>query len=210
MATTGKQLFTTLAPDGKLTVEVAESEFPDPTGNQVLIRMEAAPINPSDLALLLGQAELIREAPARARPLLERARPAFHAEYPVSHPERAVFDMHLAWLALAEGDAQGAARMLQGIAPVLAAHAATLPTDVLTTHTLAAQAHALRNDCAAAHGALTQARSQLRALRPILPRERERLRAAQASVAVAAASKDLGHDADTAGLIKRSLKELAR
>ena len=58
MATTGKQLFTTLAPDGKLTVEVAESQFPDPTGNQVLVKMEAAPINPSDLALLLGQADI--------------------------------------------------------------------------------------------------------------------------------------------------------
>lgn len=58
MATTGKQLFTTLAPDGKLTVEVAETQFPDPTGNQVLVKMEAAPINPSDLALLLGQCDL--------------------------------------------------------------------------------------------------------------------------------------------------------
>ena len=34
MPTTGKQLFTTLASDGKLTVEVGESTFPDPTGNQ--------------------------------------------------------------------------------------------------------------------------------------------------------------------------------
>ncbi len=58
MPTTGKQLFATLAPDGQLTVEVADSEFPDPTGNQVLVKMEAAPINPSDLALLLGQADL--------------------------------------------------------------------------------------------------------------------------------------------------------
>ena len=56
--TTGKQLFTTLAPDGTLTVEVAESTFPAPTGNQVLVRMEAAPINPSDLALLFGPADL--------------------------------------------------------------------------------------------------------------------------------------------------------
>lgn len=56
--TTGKQLFTTLAPDGTLTVEVAETEFPAPTGNQVLVRMEAAPINPSDLALLFGAADL--------------------------------------------------------------------------------------------------------------------------------------------------------
>ena len=55
--TTGKQLFSTLA-DGKLTVEVAEVEFPEPTGNQVLVKMEAAPINPSDLAILTGAADL--------------------------------------------------------------------------------------------------------------------------------------------------------
>ena len=55
--TTGKQIFSTLA-DGKLTVEVAETEFADPTGNQVLVQMEAAPINPSDLAVLTGAADL--------------------------------------------------------------------------------------------------------------------------------------------------------
>lgn len=55
--TTGKQLFSTLA-DGKLTVEIAESNYADPTGNQVLVQMEAAPINPSDLALLTGAADL--------------------------------------------------------------------------------------------------------------------------------------------------------
>ena len=48
--TTGNQIFSTLA-DGKLTVEVVETKFPDPTGNQVLVKMEAAPINPSDLAV---------------------------------------------------------------------------------------------------------------------------------------------------------------
>ncbi len=55
--TTGKQIFSTLA-DGKLTVEVVETDFADPTGNQVLVEMEAAPINPSDLALLTGAADL--------------------------------------------------------------------------------------------------------------------------------------------------------
>lgn len=58
MTTTGQQIFTTLAPDGTLTVEVTEANFPEPTGNQVLVRMEAAPINPSDLALLLGPSDL--------------------------------------------------------------------------------------------------------------------------------------------------------
>jgi NADPH:quinone reductase-like Zn-dependent oxidoreductase len=55
--TIGKQVFSTLA-DGKLTVEVVETEFPDPSGNQVLVQMEAAPINPSDLALLTSAADL--------------------------------------------------------------------------------------------------------------------------------------------------------
>lgn len=55
--TTGKQLFSTLA-DGKLTVEIAATNYSDPTGNQVLVQMEAAPINPSDLALLTGAADL--------------------------------------------------------------------------------------------------------------------------------------------------------
>ena len=39
MTTTGKQLFTTLESDGTLTVEIAQSEFPDPTGNQVLVKI---------------------------------------------------------------------------------------------------------------------------------------------------------------------------
>ncbi|MEP2737113.1 MAG: zinc-binding dehydrogenase [Erythrobacter sp.] len=55
--TTGKQLFTTLDAGGALTLEVVESTFPEPTGNQVLVKMEAAPINPSDLAILASAAD---------------------------------------------------------------------------------------------------------------------------------------------------------
>ena len=58
MAVTGKQLFTTLQSDGTLTVAIEDVTFPDPTGNQVLVKMEAAPINPSDLAILTGAADL--------------------------------------------------------------------------------------------------------------------------------------------------------
>ena len=57
MTTTGKQLFTTLEADGTLTLEIAESTFPEPKSNQVLVKMEAAPINPSDLAILTGAAD---------------------------------------------------------------------------------------------------------------------------------------------------------
>lgn len=56
--TTGKQLFTTLESDGTLTVEIEEVSVPEPTSNQVLVKMEAAPINPSDLAILTGAADL--------------------------------------------------------------------------------------------------------------------------------------------------------
>ncbi|WP_341861698.1 zinc-binding dehydrogenase [Gymnodinialimonas sp. 57CJ19] len=58
MTTTGKQLFTTLAADGTLTVAVEDVAFDAPTGNQVLVKMEAAPINPSDLAILVGGADV--------------------------------------------------------------------------------------------------------------------------------------------------------
>ena len=55
--TTGKQLFTTLESDGTLTLAIEEVTFPEPKGNQVLVKMEAAPINPSDLAILTGAAD---------------------------------------------------------------------------------------------------------------------------------------------------------
>ena len=58
MATTGRQLRSTLGADGALTLELVEQQFPDPVGNQVLVRMEAAPINPSDLFLLTAGADL--------------------------------------------------------------------------------------------------------------------------------------------------------
>ena len=57
MSLTGKQLNSTLA-DGKLTVEVVQTEIAEPTGNQVVVEMEAAPINPSDLAILTSAADL--------------------------------------------------------------------------------------------------------------------------------------------------------
>jgi len=58
MTTTGKQLFTTLEADGTLTVALEDTTFSEPSGNQVLVKMEAAPINPSDLAILVGGADI--------------------------------------------------------------------------------------------------------------------------------------------------------
>ena len=55
--TKGLQLLSTFA-EGKLTVHLAEQDLPEPQGHEVLIRIEAAPINPSDLGLLFGAADL--------------------------------------------------------------------------------------------------------------------------------------------------------
>lgn len=57
MSTISRQIVSTLESDGTLTIEVVESSVPAPTGTQVLVRMEAAPINPSDLAILTGKAD---------------------------------------------------------------------------------------------------------------------------------------------------------
>lgn len=54
--TKGLKLLSTLSEDGRLTVELVEETLPAPQGAQVLVRVEAAPINPSDLGLLFGPA----------------------------------------------------------------------------------------------------------------------------------------------------------
>jgi len=54
----GQQLVSKLDADGTLTVELADHEVPAPTGSQVVVRVEAAPINPSDLGLLFGPADI--------------------------------------------------------------------------------------------------------------------------------------------------------
>lgn len=58
MTTIGRQLVSTLAADGTMVLELQEKAFPEPTGNQVLVKMEAAPINPSDLFLMTAGADL--------------------------------------------------------------------------------------------------------------------------------------------------------
>lgn len=54
----GQQIVSKLDPDGTLTVQLAAHEVPAPTGTQVVVRVEAAPINPSDLGLLFGPADI--------------------------------------------------------------------------------------------------------------------------------------------------------
>jgi len=62
-----QQLTSTLSGAGELALELAEAPTPSPGPDEVLIQVEAAPVNPSDLGVLLGPAD-----PAAAR--RERAR----------------------------------------------------------------------------------------------------------------------------------------
>ncbi len=55
---TGLQMQSTLRREGVLEVSLAEVEVPAPGPDDVLVRVEAAPINPSDLGLLLAGADL--------------------------------------------------------------------------------------------------------------------------------------------------------
>ena len=58
MPTASLQLRTLIKDDNTLELSIQEVEIPDPGPNEVLVRVEAAPINPSDLALLFGPADM--------------------------------------------------------------------------------------------------------------------------------------------------------
>jgi NADPH:quinone reductase len=57
---TGKQvqLRSTVRKDGTLELTLARVDIPEPKPDEVLVRIEAAPINPSDLGLLFGGADM--------------------------------------------------------------------------------------------------------------------------------------------------------
>ena len=55
---TALQLRSLVRPDATLELSLAIVDVPEPTEDQVLVRVEAAPINPSDLGLLLAGADL--------------------------------------------------------------------------------------------------------------------------------------------------------
>ena len=53
-----KQITSTVTDQGKLEIAITESERPVPGDDEVLIQVEATPINPSDLGLLLGPGDI--------------------------------------------------------------------------------------------------------------------------------------------------------
>ena len=52
------QLISTIGEDNKLTLSLQDIEMPQPGADEVVIRIEAAPLNPSDLAVLFSVADM--------------------------------------------------------------------------------------------------------------------------------------------------------
>jgi len=75
---TMRQLRSLVAPEGELRLSLATVDTPLPREREVLVRVEAAPVNPSDLGLLLAMADVSQavvggspEAPTVTAPIAE-------------------------------------------------------------------------------------------------------------------------------------------
>ena len=55
---TGLQLRSLARANGQLELSLVSVPVPDPLPDEVLVRIEASPLNPSDLGLLFGAADL--------------------------------------------------------------------------------------------------------------------------------------------------------
>jgi NADPH:quinone reductase-like Zn-dependent oxidoreductase len=70
----GLQLRSLIKASGELELSLAKVDIPDPAADEILVRVEGSPINPSDLGLLLGAADM-STAKAGAGPLLTASVP---------------------------------------------------------------------------------------------------------------------------------------
>lgn len=55
---TGKQLRSLMTADGRLELSLVDERVPDLADDEILVRVDATPINPSDLGLLVGYADI--------------------------------------------------------------------------------------------------------------------------------------------------------
>src|SRR6202140_2434705 len=55
---TGLQLRSLIRKSGELEISLANVPIPEPSADEVVVRVEASPINPSDLGLLIGAADM--------------------------------------------------------------------------------------------------------------------------------------------------------
>ncbi len=55
---TGLQLRSLVTPEGRLEISLADVPTPQPAADEVIVRIEASPLNPSDIGLLFGPADI--------------------------------------------------------------------------------------------------------------------------------------------------------
>ncbi|MGV2168842.1 zinc-binding dehydrogenase [Agrobacterium tumefaciens] len=72
MKSISRELHSTIHDDGTLTLALVNVTVPEPAADEIVIRVEGAPINPSDLTLLLGPADLstLRQSGTPESPIL--------------------------------------------------------------------------------------------------------------------------------------------
>ena len=56
------QLTSTISEDNTLTLALQDIDMPQPSADEVVIRIEAAPLNPSDLAVMFSAADMSSNA----------------------------------------------------------------------------------------------------------------------------------------------------
>jgi NADPH:quinone reductase len=90
---TGLQIRSLVKKSGALEVSLVSVPTPEPAADEIVIRVEATPINPSDIALLLGPVDMntAKQSGSAASPvltanILERAIPALSARFDQSMP----------------------------------------------------------------------------------------------------------------------------
>ncbi|TVP90421.1 MAG: NADH oxidase [Pseudomonadaceae bacterium] len=78
MSDTNIELTSTISEDNKLELALREIEIPQPGENQVVIRIEAAPINPSDLGVMFSAADMTtaKQSGSADRPVISADVPA--------------------------------------------------------------------------------------------------------------------------------------
>ena len=91
--TTALQLRSLVQPDGTLQISLEPTPVPTPGPDEVLIQVQATPINPSDIGLLLGPADLstvqvtgTADRPVATARIPERAMPNMAARVGQSMP----------------------------------------------------------------------------------------------------------------------------
>jgi NADPH:quinone reductase-like Zn-dependent oxidoreductase len=55
---TYKQMLSTVTADAELRLELVEKDLPTPKTGEILVRVEATPINPSDLGVMFGWTDM--------------------------------------------------------------------------------------------------------------------------------------------------------